>query len=157
MIPAKFVRPAALGDMKPGSFLKVVARDGADILIGTLHTGEKVACFMSGPNKGRGFSFTTNTAWHGLGVSEIEFELDLESAYDHSDKHLPGALVRAGDRLEMLVSLKAEGFAEARRVLLASGLPSTDAKDEIGFARWTVVARDDADRYEVFNYDAEGT
>lgn len=117
--------------------------------------GGKAACFITGDHAGNGFLCDEPSTWTGLAVEGLEFEVDLESAYDPGSLNaIAGSIIRKDDRLETITRMKhPDGFSHYQRVILAAGLPIADGERETGFTRWRAVTYDGDEAIKILDLD----
>ena len=144
-IPPRFLRPAKLSTVSPvGILLPLDRYDGHFIVAGS--GSDVFACFLGEEHRFEGFLAASAEDWKGLAVEGLEIQVDLDSATSLDGSYpRPGSVVRRGSELQLVVTVRNNGFRDTRRVLLADGLPAASDDEQVAFGRWKAIVREGED------------
>lgn len=137
-LPAAFVRPAKLKEVRAPGILLRVGKYGAPFLVigdeDDLH-----AVFLEGQYKFRSFKLAKAENWSGLAIEDVEFELDLDSALDVSGYgRAPGSILRSGSSLSF-AAIADDAFGRTTEIPILTSLSEASPEERTVFCKWRAL------------------
>ncbi|MFK4871654.1 hypothetical protein [Novosphingobium sp. ZW T3_23] len=138
------------------SFVKLLPRSGDSGLI----TGgdDPFLICLDGPNMGTAFSVGKLRSETALAVGDLDFEVDLTSGVNRSQKEVRvGCLRLTRDGVSIGSIVKTSyGFEELHYVRIDDSAASEDLgqKNDLDFTRWKIISTAGGERLELWSYEA---
>jgi hypothetical protein len=109
--------------------------------------------FLEGQYKFRSFKLAKAENWSGLAIEDVEFELDLESAFDVSGYgRAPGWILRSGSLLS-IAAIADEAFGRTTEIPILTNLSEASSDERTAFCKWRVFVTVGDERRVVWECD----
>lgn len=157
-VPLSLVAPVRLSVDTPNGFLLPHKKSDPPLL--AINSEKQPHVLRLGGDDQYAFHFypiKTGYSATGTLISDIEIVVDLDSRYDPVRETNPlGALVLQDGTISVMAIIAGDVFGDPTQVELWGGLQSGTSEEKVGFARWTIVARDGEKRVTLWSNDKEG-
>jgi len=152
-LPPSMIGPVRLAEGTPNGFLVSHRPAGAKML--TLNWDDEIyAMHLDGDRPFRYFPLNRGVAVRGALIKEVEFRVDVTSAYNAVERQDPlGALILTGGQLYVIAVLIGDGWADPVEVPLWGEFDPGTGGEKVGFTRWGIVARDGAKLLSLFSHE----
>lgn len=153
-IPPTAARYSKLSDAQGPALFTPLDRPEDLMFVGTSDT--PYAVFLGGKYAGECFQLKLSENWEGMLIEQVRIEVDPNSAYSpDTDGKKALTIIRRGDAVGIMATLKERGGFAQKVTVLASDAPEDVSALRLGFTRWRISIGDGGDRVTLWEITSE--